>query len=141
MLKSSSKTTLRGTGRRTRRKSAGWRGTTGVSKYRNKPQTYNGLKFGSKAELNRWLQLEQLLKVGAINDLRHHTRFPLEVNGYKIATYECDAEYFLETGEHVVEDTKSAPTKRLPLYRIKKKLLTALYGIDIQEIIYADGKR
>ena len=102
------------------------------NKYNNKRQMYKGLRFDSKMELTRWLQLEQLLAVGAIRDLRHHTRFPLTVNNIKIATYECDAEYWMEAdGMHIVEDTKGVAT---PAFKIKKNLMKAIYSIDVQEI-------
>jgi hypothetical protein len=56
------------------------------------------------------------------------------VNGELIAKYISDAEYTdCKTGKHIVEDTKSPMTKKLPLYRLKKKLLHALHGIVILE--------
>lgn len=38
-----------------------------------------------------------------------------------------------ENGILVVEDVKSKATKT-PLYQLKKKLVKALYGIDVKEI-------
>ncbi|MDE1828243.1 MAG: DUF1064 domain-containing protein [Candidatus Micrarchaeota archaeon] len=131
---SSSPTKHGGTAKSTQSSLDEWRASHGRKrgKYNNVRTMYKGLRFDSKAELNRWQQLEQLLEVGAIRDLRHHTRFPLIVNNVKIATYECDAEYWMDADcAHVVEDTKGV---RTAAYRLKEKLLKACWGIDIQEI-------
>jgi len=39
----------------------------------------------------------------------------------------------MTTGKHVVEDTKSPMTKKLPPYRMKKALMRALFDIVILE--------
>jgi hypothetical protein len=41
---------------------------------------------------------------------------------------------YLEGGGRVVEDVKSPVTRRLPVYRLKRRLLAALYGIVIREV-------
>lgn len=57
----------------------------------------------------------------------------MNVNGVKICTYFADFAYF-EQNARVVEDAKSTATKT-PVYRLKRKLLLALYpGIDHREI-------
>jgi len=50
----------------------------------------------------------------------------------KICRYVADFGY-IENGAVVIEDVKSKITKGLPVYRLKKKLMKALYGIDIRE--------
>jgi len=103
-------------------------------KYRNKPQEYDGIKFDSMAEAVRYRDLKLLQHAKEIRDLEVHPKFPLVVNGFKIATYEADFGYTELTGVRVVEDVKSAITKT-PVYRIKKKLMHALYGIDVKEVM------
>jgi hypothetical protein len=56
------------------------------------------------------------------------------INGVKVAEYRGDFRYRDAAGNVTVEDTKSEPTKT-PVYRLKKKILKAQYGIEIQEIM------
>ena len=88
-----------------------------------------GEVFDSKGELARWEELRLLERAGEISDLRRQSMFLLEVSGCKIGTYVADFVY--EKGkETVVEDFKGV---RTPAYRLKKKLMLALYGIEILE--------
>jgi hypothetical protein len=103
-----------------------------VSKYRNKLTTVDGINFASKKEANRWMELTILERAGAIQSLRRQVRFPLSVNGQLVCTYVADAVY-VENGHEVVEDTKSPVTRKLPVYRIKMKLLRAIHGVAIRE--------
>jgi hypothetical protein len=41
---------------------------------------------------------------------------------------------YLENGQKIVEDVKSEYTRKLPVYRLKKKLVKAVHGIDIKEV-------
>jgi hypothetical protein len=54
----------------------------------------------------------------------------VEVQGKLICTYVADFKY-LENGKEVVEDVKGFKT---PVYKLKKKLVEAIYGIEIIEI-------
>jgi hypothetical protein len=56
-------------------------------------------------------------------------RYPLEVNGVPVATYVADFVYS-EAGREVVEDAKGV---LLDVYKIKRKLMLALHGIEIRE--------
>ncbi len=69
---------------------------------------------------------------GAIAALRRQVRIPVVVNGVKVCAYVADFVY-LADGREVVEDVKSECTRKLPVYRLKKKLLAAL-GVEIQEV-------
>lgn len=75
-----------------------------------------------------------MLKVGAISDLVCHPRFPLIVRGVKVCTYVADFKYRDAHGVLVVEDVKSVPTMT-PTYRLKRKLLQAIDGITVREIL------
>ena len=99
-------------------------------KYNNVRTTVAGKRFDSKMELRRWQDLELLLEVGAISELQHHVRYPLEINGVKLGYYECDAQYRMGN-DIIVEDTKGM---RTAVYRLKAKLMKAIHGIEIQEI-------
>lgn len=101
-------------------------------KYRNTPTTLGGLRFASKAEAKRYGQLLLLERAGAITGITTQPRFPLSVNTVALGAYVADFSYH-ENGILVVEDVKSKATKT-PLYQLKKKLVKALYGIDVKEI-------
>jgi hypothetical protein len=101
------------------------------AKYRNEPVVIDGIRFDSKAEARRWGQLKLLERAGEIVDLERQTSIPYCVKGKLIFTYRADATY-QRNGALVVEDTKGGDTT--PLYRLKKKLIEAEYGIKITEI-------
>jgi len=103
------------------------------SKYRAIRTTVDGITFASKKEAARYAELKMLENAGKIDALvvdKRELRYPLCVNGIKICTYEADFRYFDETGK-VLEDVKGVKT---PAYRIKRKLMKALYGIEVREV-------
>lgn len=106
-------------------------------KYRNKKTVVDGINFDSRAESRRYAELKLLERAGKIASLEVHPVFPLVVDGVKVGKYISDFAYFEKSGnahtKKVVEDVKSKPTMT-PVYRLKKRLLKALYGIDIKEI-------
>ena len=57
----------------------------------------------------------------------------MKVDDVIIGKYICDFEYE-EKGKVVTEDVKSPATKRLPLYRWKKKHFQAQFGREIKEV-------
>ena len=104
------------------------------SKFNNKRVELDGFTFASKAEAKRYTQLKMLERIGEISELELQPRYPLEVNGKKIATYIADFRYrVVLTNKFVVEDVKSTATKT-PVYRLKKKLVEALTGVSVTEI-------
>lgn len=112
-------------------------------KYRNKKITVNGMNFDSKKEYRRYEQLCQLQKMGLIGDLRTQVAFVL-AGGVKIAgearkrpsvRYVADFVYLdRQTGCQVVEDVKSAITKKDKVYRLKKHLMKVVHNIDVVEV-------
>lgn len=103
------------------------------NKYANELTTIDGIRFDSKREARRWLELQLLERAGLISELRRQVRFDLVVNQQPVCAYLADFTY-QEHGAVVVEDVKSIATKRLPVYRLKKKLLKALTGVEIREV-------
>jgi hypothetical protein len=102
------------------------------NKYKAEKHRIDGYTFDSKKEAQRYADLRLLVEAGEIRDLRIHPRFPLEINPNCIVTYVADFSYLPKDGSRtVVEDVKGVKT---PVYRLKKKLMKAIYGIDIQEI-------
>lgn len=103
------------------------------SKYGNKEVIVLGKKFDSKKEGNRYFVLHALMLEKKISNLQLQVEYKFEVEGKKIASYFADFVYD-EKGKTVVEDVKSAATRKLPVYRIKNKLMKAIYGIEIKEV-------
>ena len=102
------------------------------SKYLNRKTVVDGITFDSAKEASRWSELQLLLRVGQISELERQERYKLEVGGKLICTYVADFSY-LENGVHIIEDVKSDYSRKMPVYRIKKKLVAALYGAEIRE--------
>ncbi len=99
-------------------------------KYRNQPTFVDGIRFASKKEAYRYRELKILESNNLISNLSLQPRFPLIVNGTKVATYVGDFAYVDDRGK-IVEDVKGI---RTPVYKLKKKLLKAIHGIDIVEV-------
>jgi len=98
------------------------------NKFRAKRCEIDGIKFASKAEAKRYLELKLLEKNKRIKGLALQVSYPLVVNGFKICTYIADFVY-QEDGKTIVEDKKGMI---LPIFKLKMKLMKALYGIDIR---------
>lgn len=102
------------------------------SKYGNTWVTIDGRKFQSQAEGRRYETLKRMAEDGLIDKLEMQPRYPVVVEGAKITTYVADFRYRLvDTGETVVEDVKGASKA---IYRLKKKLVEALYKIEVVEV-------
>lgn len=101
-------------------------------KFRNKPTTLGGLTFASKAEAKRYGELSLMQRAGLITNIVVQPKFRIDVNQYHICDYIADFCYH-QNGVQIVEDVKSKPTKT-PEYRLKKKLMKAVLGIEIKEI-------
>lgn len=99
------------------------------SKYNSKMHVVNDIKFHSKKEAERYKTLLSEQNQGRITNLERQKTYKLEVNGEVITTYRSDFEYDFNGG-HIVEDSKGAIT---PQYKIKKKLMWAIYRISILE--------
>lgn len=99
------------------------------SKYGNVKTTVDGITFDSRKEADRYSELKLLERTGAISDLALQPRFPIEINGRKVCTYIADFSYN-SYGSRVFEDAKGMKTA---VYKLKKKLVEAQYGITVVE--------
>ena len=104
------------------------------SKMGNRHTRIDGYTFDSIREAERYNYLSLLLKANEIRDLQIHPCFDLVVKGEVVGKYEADFSY-IQRGLLIVEDVKSEFTRTLPLYRLKKKLMRAIYAIEIVEIL------
>jgi Protein of unknown function (DUF1064) len=122
------------------------------NKYGAKAMVVDGIRFDSTKEANRYGELRLLEKAGAITNLEMQPRFPIDVvrlwdagrwtwgsGKWKPAIVACgvfraDFRYVdATTGETVIEDVKSGPTKTTA-YRLRKRLVEAIHGITISEV-------
>jgi hypothetical protein len=98
-------------------------------KYGARPCVVDGIRFDSRREANRYAELTLMVKAGLISDLKIQVPFPIHINGQHVTTYKADFVY-QENGRQVVEDAKGM---RERVYRLKKKMVRAQYGIEIVE--------
>lgn len=105
-----------------------------MNKFKNIKTEVNGQKFDSKKEARRFGELSLLERAGQIKGLVCQPRFPIIVNGTEVCTYVADFTYVEEGRGTVIEDVKSPPTRKLPLYRLKTKLLKVTRGLEVVEI-------
>lgn len=100
-------------------------------KYNSRRVKYFGHTFDSAKEGERYLKLRSLLAVGRIRNLELQPKFDVIVHGKFICYYKADFRYETAAGEVVIEDVKGMKT---PVYKLKKKLVEAIYDIEIMEV-------
>ena len=106
------------------------------SKYKAKKVAHEGMLFDSTAELAIYKQLRLREQMGSIRDLRTQVKYEIRVYGHHVCDYVADFVYtVISTGKSEVVDVKSSFTAKLPVYRLKKKLLRATHGIEIKEVV------
>lgn len=109
-----------------------------MNKYHNKKIIYDGIKFDSIKEKNRYIELKLLERAGLIKNLQLQYEFELQpafiLNKKKIRkiSYIADFYYFdNELNDFIIEDTKGMRTE---VYKIKKKMFEYKYKKEIKEI-------
>lgn len=96
-------------------------------KFHAKRTEVEGIKFSSKKEAKRYNILKSLQNVGEILFFLRQVPFHLP-GGVK---YVCDFLIFWASGEVTIEDVKGFKTES---YKAKKKMVEALYPIEILEV-------
>lgn len=103
-----------------------------MSKYNNKKTEIDGFLFDSKREANRYVELKLLERAGEIENLELQPKYSVDINGKHICNYFADFRYFDSYNKSIViEDAKGM---RTDVYKIKKKLVEAIYSITIVEV-------
>lgn len=123
-----------------------------ISKYHNHKIIIGGMKFDSKKEATRWVELNHLQDAGEITNLRRQVKFtliPAQREGEtitargiqrpgKVIERECFyvADYVYEQdGKTVVEDVKGyRGGGAYDVFVIKRKLMLYRYGLVVVEI-------
>lgn len=103
------------------------------TKFINVKTVEDGILFDSKAEVIQWRKLKQLERYKVITNLQYHQKFYFELNAVKIGYYESDFT-FIQDGKLIVQDVKSDMSRKLPVYRLKRKMMLAFHGIEIVEV-------
>lgn len=119
--------------------------STKTGKYRNIKTDADNIRFDSKKEARRFLQLKAMEQNGEISDLRLQVNFTLQ-EGYtkpdgervKPIVYKADFTYKKrdENGRYtlyIVEDVKTKGT-RTEKYKIKRKLFMEKFQLEITEV-------
>lgn len=104
-----------------------------MTKYHSRKTEINGIKFDSRLEADRYLQLAELKNAGKIRDLKLQPEFQIfqgwtdPETGERIKSrfYRGDFQYFEQkSGQAVVEDTKGVETAD---FRLKWDLVRSQY--------------
>jgi hypothetical protein len=113
-----------------------------ANKYHAQMCTVDGIRFDSTKEARRYEELKVLAAAGEILALERQPEFPIIVlelwrdDGQQVlcGRYRADFRYVdAQSGEVVIEDTKSGPTKTTA-YRLRKRLAEAIHGVTIREV-------
>lgn len=114
---------------------------TSKSKYKSERVQCDGIKFDSKRECNRYIELRNLERLGEIRDLQLQVKYPLAkvIGGtdYMVRTptgrcmsYFADFVYYdKRRKKQVVEDVKGFDTK---VSAIKRAIVKMFYDIDVE---------
>ena len=105
-----------------------------MNKYGNVKTELDGMTFDSAKEARRWAELKLMERAGLISDLQRQVKFELipRMGAERAVNYVADFVYQDNSRdcETVVEDCKGYKTD---VYKLKKKLMQYLLGIEIRE--------
>lgn len=109
------------------------------AKYGNTKVEVDGVKYDSKKEAKRGVELEQLERLGIISNLERQKKFVLQPSfkfmGHTIREIAYVADFvYMENENQVVEDVKSPITRKNPVYKLKKKMMMYVHGIEVKEV-------
>ena len=97
-------------------------------------RTWNGVVYDSEWEKLYAQQLSLRQKGGEIAKYERQVPYILSVNGHKICKYILDFQVYYPDGRIEYIDCKSTPRMVSPEYKLKKKLMFAIYGISLIEV-------
>lgn len=108
----------------------------GKNKYNARKVTLNNITYDSGREASRHTELLRLVAAGEVDHLVYHPpAYELIVGSVRIGRYTPDFTYrIVATNKWIVEDSKSAATRKARDYPLRKKLMLACHGIAIAEV-------
>lgn len=96
---------------------------------------YKGRIYDSKKEARRAFELDAMIRAGEVTKVEYQPKYELVVNGTKVSNYFGDFRVYYPDGRVEVEDVKGLKRgASYQIFRLKKKLVKAIFGIDIIEI-------
>ena len=108
------------------------------SKYKAVKTEVDGIKFDSKKEANRHIELKKLEKANVISSLKLQVKhvlqpkFKMGNKTIRAITYVSDFEYYDEVKkEWIIEDVKGMQTD---IYKLKKKMFMYKFQTEIHEV-------
>lgn len=108
------------------------------SKYHAQPTVVDGIRFASKAEARHYAELKLREKAGEIKNLELQPKFPLMVpehgSGFDVKVGHYIADFRYREGPKGVLRVVDVKGMKTPVYRLKKKMVEAQYGITITEV-------
>jgi hypothetical protein len=100
------------------------------SKYNATKIIIDGIKFDSKKEGKYYRELKAMKASGKILSFALQFVFQVTINGINICKYRADFKVLYPDNRAEIWDVKGFKT---PVYRLKKKMVEAQYGIKIIE--------
>jgi hypothetical protein len=91
----------------------------------------DGYIFDSRKEAARYQELKMLEMAGEIKNVECQFKFEVKVEGKHVCNYFADFAYLDKNDVPVFEDVKGYKTD---VYKLKKKLVEAIYKIKIEEV-------
>ena len=96
---------------------------------------YNGVKYDSKKEAGYAMRLDEMKRLGKVKDWQRQVKFPMVINGTDCGYYLLDFRVEYADGHKEYVDIKGYKKgASYQVFRIKKRIVEALYLIDITEI-------
>ena len=126
------------------------------SKYNNKTVVYNGIKFVSKKEGQRYLFLKKAEEDGRISELKTQVKFELippikeeyiehlkTKDKTRVRTLQLAINYisdftYIKDGLMVIEDVKASPKVIPSDFKLKEKMFFWKYGNRIRRVFKAN---
>lgn len=100
------------------------------NKYRAIKTEVDGIKFDSKKEAKRYIELKYMEEHGEISNLRRQVKYILipKNDKFRECSYKADFVY-IQNGEEIVEDVKGVKSKE---FKIKEKLFYHIFKKNIK---------
>jgi Protein of unknown function (DUF1064) len=102
-----------------------------MNKFHARKVVLDTVTFDSVRESRRYQELRFLERAGEISQLELQPRFNIVVNNVAVGFYKADFRYLDRDGQSHTEDAKGV---RTAVYKLKKRIIEAMYGITIEEV-------
>lgn len=103
------------------------------AKYGNRFTLIDGINFHSGKEARYYGKLKLRVLAKDLVRFERQKKYILKVNDVVVAVYIADYVEYFPSGKVEVIDIKSVITREIESYKIKKKLMFAVFGITVIE--------